>query len=110
MAGKPNNKPAGRGRVTSRRPRRNQSNNNNQQRKKSSGTARTRTNHYVFAQANDLRLKLGPQHAGEIRALILKLYDNGGGDLDFSNGYITYSCNLAAYGSLLKALERLTSS
>nr|ALS54347.1 N protein [Free State vervet virus] len=62
---------------------------------------------YVFATPEDLRMKLSVPNSREILRLITDLFNHGGGNLTFENGYISYQAAVAPYGQLLRALQKL---
>nr|ALS54333.1 N protein [Free State vervet virus] len=63
---------------------------------------------YVFATPEDLRMKLSVSNSREILRLVTDLFNHGGGSLTFENGYISYQAAVAPYGSLLRALQKLS--
>nr|ALS54319.1 N protein [Free State vervet virus] len=63
---------------------------------------------YVFATPEDLRMKLSLANSREILRLITDLFNHGGGNLTFENGYISYQAAVAPYGQLHRALQKLS--
>nr|ALS54276.1 N protein [Free State vervet virus] len=63
---------------------------------------------FVFASPDDLRMKLSIQNSREILRLITDLFNHGGGNLTFENGYISYQAAVAPYGNLHRALQKLS--
>nr|ALS54207.1 N protein [Free State vervet virus] len=63
---------------------------------------------FVFATPEDLRMKLSIQNSREILRLIIDLFNHGGGNLTFENGYISYQAAVAPYGQLHRALQKLS--
>nr|ALS54179.1 N protein [Free State vervet virus] len=63
---------------------------------------------FVFASPDDLRMKLSVQNSREILRLITDLFNHGGGNLTFENGYISYQAAVAPYGQLHRALQKLS--
>nr|ALS54249.1 N protein [Free State vervet virus] len=63
---------------------------------------------FVFATPEDLRMKLSIQNSREILRLITDLFNHGGGNLTFENGYISYQAAVAPYGQLHRALQKLS--
>ncbi|ALS54305.1 N protein [Free State vervet virus] len=108
MAGKQNRQSRKPQSSTSRRPRRRTNNvqhNNMQSRVHPNKPAQPS---YVFAAPDDLRMKLSVTHSREILRLITDLYNHGGGNLTFENGYISYQAAVAPYGNLHRALQKLS--
>nr|AEC48057.1 capsid protein [Kibale red colobus virus 1]AHH53542.1 capsid protein [Kibale red colobus virus 1]APP93307.1 NP [Kibale red colobus virus 1]APP93346.1 NP [Kibale red colobus virus 1]APP93359.1 NP [Kibale red colobus virus 1] len=116
MAGKPkNNNNGNRGQASSsgRRPRkpRRSRNANGQGSRANHPRAQHRQQpaHYVFAEPDDIRVQMQHHSSNEIRALLLRYFDNGGGNLSYSEGRLHYTATLTPSGPLAKALNRLTS-
>nr|ALS54151.1 N protein [Free State vervet virus] len=107
MAGK-QNRQSRKPQSSQRRPqrRRTQVNNNNMQRRVSPNKPAQPS--FVFAAPDDLRMKLSVQNSREILRLITDLFNHGGGNLTFENGYISFQAAVAPYGNLHRALQKLS--
>nr|ALS54221.1 N protein [Free State vervet virus] len=89
-----------------RRPRTKNNNNNNMQHRVSPNKPAQPS--FVFASPDDLRMKLSVQNSREILRLVTDLFNHGGGNLTFENGYISYQAAVAPYGQLHRALQKLS--
>ncbi|ANB32512.1 N protein [Zambian malbrouck virus 1] len=63
---------------------------------------------FVFAAPDDLRMKLSVPNSKEILRLVCDLFNHGGGNLSYENGYISYQAAIAPYGQLLRAIQKLS--
>nr|ALS54109.1 N protein [Free State vervet virus] len=105
MAGK-QNRQSRKPQSSTRRPQRHRTKNNNMQQRVSPNKPAQPS--FVFAAPDDLRMKLSVQNSREILRLITDLFNHGGGNLTFENGYISYQAAVAPYGNLHRALQKLS--
>nr|ALS54291.1 N protein [Free State vervet virus] len=106
MAGK-QNRQSQKPQSSTRRPRRQRTPNHNNKMQHKVSPNKPAQPSFVFAAPDDLRMKLSVQHSREILRLISDLFNHGGGNLTYENGYISYQAAIAPYGSLHRALQKL---
>nr|AIP91257.1 N protein [Mikumi yellow baboon virus 1] len=68
------------------------------------------TNHYVFAEPGDVRLSLNAANAAQLRSLVFRYYDNGGGSLTYDGLRLNFAAIITPDAHLSKVLARFAPS
>ncbi|AIP91336.1 N protein [Southwest baboon virus 1] len=68
------------------------------------------TNHYVFAEPGDVRLMLNASSAAQMRSLVFRYYDNGGGSLTYDGQRLNFAAIITPDSHLAKLLARFAPS
>ncbi|AMB20721.1 N protein [Kafue kinda chacma baboon virus] len=68
------------------------------------------TNHYVFAEPGDVRLAISQASASQLRQLVIRYYDNGGGSLTYDGQRLNFAAIITPNSQLAKVLARLAPS
>ncbi|AAB63399.1 major structural protein [Simian hemorrhagic fever virus] len=110
MAGKPktNNKGKSQSRGGNRLPQRPRR--STQQRRAAPVHKPLNETHYVFAEPGDLRVVLPGPTSAHIKQLLIRYYDNGGGNLSYDGQRINFAAIITPPHNMLKQLAKVTSS